>query len=448
MIDERQAEEILGQAERAARSLGFDGVELHVSCGRESLTRFANNAIHQNVAEQSSTISVRLFENQRTGRASTNRTGLDAIRQLVEDAAAITRASAPDPQLLPLAEAAPFSPIDRHAASTASATPAVRASLVAGAIRVVRDASLTAAGICSTSDNWLGLLNSRGVRAFHSETMAVFSITALGSDSSGWAKSSSVGLDSLDANALARSAAHKAKLSASPRVMPPEKFTVVLEPSAVVDLIGQFAGDFSATAVHDQRSAFTGRTPGEALFSPRVQVWDDYSHPLQNGAPSDGEGVPRQKLQLVKDGVLQKLPCCRSAAHALGQTPTGHGFVIPNELGEAAGNLVFGGGTATVDEMIRSTARGLLLTRVWYIRDVDPYEKVLTGMTRDGTFLIEGGELVAGVRNFRFNQSVFEMLKRVEMMGEPVRACGEEAADMVVPAMKVPEFGFTEVTKF
>jgi predicted Zn-dependent protease len=128
--------------------------------------------------------------------------------------------------------------------------------------------------------------------------------------------------------------------------------------------------------------------------------------------------------------------------------PTGHGFPLPNEYGEAPMNLVFGGGTATLDEMIASTDRGILVTRLWYIREVDPYEKVLTGMTRDGTFLVENGKLAGGIRNFRFNQSVLEMLSSVEAMSAPVRAAGEESFEMVVPAMKIRNFHFSEVTKF
>jgi len=138
----------------------------------------------------------------------------------------------------------------------------------------------------------------------------------------------------------------------------------------------------------------------------------------------------------------------RQAARKAGVEPTGHGFPLPNEIGEAPMNIVIAGGDSTLDQMIASTTRGLLITRLWYIREVDPYQKIMTGMTRDGTFLIDGGQIVGGVRNFRFNQSLVEMLSNVETLSAPVRASGEEAFDMVVPAMKVNQFHFTEVTKF
>jgi predicted Zn-dependent protease len=128
--------------------------------------------------------------------------------------------------------------------------------------------------------------------------------------------------------------------------------------------------------------------------------------------------------------------------------PTGHGFSLPNEYGEAPMNLVFAGGEASVEDMVHTTEHGILVTRLWYIREVDPYEKILTGMTRDGTFLIEDGRVVGGIRNFRFNQSIIEMLSNVEMLGLPMRATGEESFEMVVPSMKVRDFHFSEVTKF
>ena len=146
--------------------------------------------------------------------------------------------------------------------------------------------------------------------------------------------------------------------------------------------------------------------------------------------------------------MVREIAYCRQAAALAGAEPTGHGFPLPNEFGEAPMNIVIAGGDTTVDEMMAATERGILVTRLWYIREVDPYEKIFTGMTRDGTFLVEGGKVVAGVRNFRFNQGLMEMLSNVEALSPAVRASGEETFDMVVPAMKVRDFNFTEVTRF
>ena len=170
--------------------------------------------------------------------------------------------------------------------------------------------------------------------------------------------------------------------------------------------------------------------------------------PVWSGFPFDGEGLPRRRVTLVEKGVVKNLVYARQTAHLMGTKPTGHGFPLPNEYGEARMNSVMDGGRKSAEEMIRSTERGILVTRLWYIREVDPYKKILTGMTRDGTFWIEGGELRYGVKNFRFNQSVIEMLNQVEMMGPPQRTSGEESFDMVVPAMKVRGFNFSSLTKF
>ena len=172
------------------------------------------------------------------------------------------------------------------------------------------------------------------------------------------------------------------------------------------------------------------------------------THPLQLGAPFDGEGLARQRVKLVDGGVPKNLVYSRATAKKMKTKPTGHSLPLPNELGEAPMNLVLDGGKASLDAMIGSTDRGILVTRVWYVREVDPYQKILTGMTRDGTFLVEGGKVKHGLLNFRFNQSLIEMLNNVEAMGKAVRASGEEAFDMVVPAMKIRGFNFTEVTKF
>ena len=215
----------------------------------------------------------------------------------------------------------------------------------------------------------------------------------------------------------------------------------------MLDLVGFLFYDFAGTCVLDQRSCFNKRM-GKKVMGENITLHDDVTHPLQSGPPFDGEGMPRQKVLLVEHGVPRNLVYARATAKKMKAKPTGHGLPLPNQDGEAPVNLVFGGGNTSVDEMVASTDRGILLTRLWYIREVDPYEKVLTGMTRDGSFLVENGGIAAGIRNFRFNQSILEMLSNVEQLGPAVRAAGEESFEMVVPAMKVRNFHFTEVTKF
>ena len=229
----------------------------------------------------------------------------------------------------------------------------------------------------------------------------------------------------------------------------------------MLDIVGFMFWDFGGSALLEQRSFLNDRI-GTQLFGENITVWDDVYHPLQAGVPFDGEGMRRQRLKLIENGVVRAVTYSRSSAKRVKESemadkvgpvrPTGHGFALPSEIGEAPLNIVFAGPqqieSRTVEQMVASTERGILVTRLWYIREVDPYEKILTGMTRDGTFLVEEGKVTCGIRNFRFNESLLHMLQSVDEMGDPVRSCGEESFDMVVPPLKVRAFNFTETTKF
>ena len=434
-------------AERIFKFSDADETEVQIDAVTDALTRFANNTIHQNVAEQSLTVSVRAVLDGRTARATTNKTDDDSLRRVVETAKSLARSQPRNPDLLPMPGPQKYQTVARYFGATAHATPADRARAVARVAALAEKNKQTAAGIFSMGAMQSAIANTRGLFASHRQTRAEFSITILEPDSSGWAKAGSPDFAQIDPEALARSASEKSAASRNPREAAPGRWTVILEPSAVLDLVGFLFYDFAGTAMLDQRSCFTKRM-GKRLLGEDISIVDDAYHPLQSGAPFDGEGIPRQKVSLLEKGVPKHLVYARSTAKKMKAKATGHGFPLPNEMGEAPTNLVFPGGNSSIDEMVRSTERGILVTRVWYIRDVDPYEKVLTGMTRDGTFLVRDGKLAGGLRNFRFNQSVLEMLSNVEMMSPAVRASGEESFEMVVPAMKVRNFHFSEVTKF
>jgi PmbA protein len=440
--------------------------------GRSALTRFANNTIHQNVAEENYGVSVRTVFGGRTARATTNRFDDQSLRDVVKASEDLARVQEPDPDLLPMPSTddgpvgvrsgqAPVTPPlpSRHFSETAAVTPEHRAEGVGKIVSIAQRHKLTTAGIFSSSESIEGILNSRGLSNWHTQTSAEISITMLAPDSSGWQKSNSPNVANLNPQALAEIAAKKAAESAAPREISPGKYTVILEPSAVLDMVGFMFFDFGGLALLDQRSFLNNRI-GTNLFGENISIWDDVAHPLQSGPTFDGEGLRRQKIQLVEKGVAKRMVYARASAKKMRESeyankvgtiePTGHGFPIPNEMGEGPMNIVFepSRDPKSVDQMIASAERGILVTRLWYIREVDPYEKILTGMTRDGTFLVENGKVVCGVRNFRFNQSLIEMLSKVEQMSTPVRTSGEESFDMVVPAMKVRDFNFTEVTKF
>ncbi|MGB6384198.1 MAG: TldD/PmbA family protein [Terriglobales bacterium] len=455
--------------DRIRRFSSADEVEAIFTGSRFALTRFANNTIHQNVEELNSIVSIRTNFGGRTARSTANQFDDESLQRAVAASENLARVQAPDPDLLPIptmeeanfgeAFAGEGARATRFFESTAAITPADRAEVVKSIVSVAGRHKLTTAGIYSTSESVEGIFNSRGLANWHYQTLAEVSITMLASDSSGWQKANSPNVNDLDPARLAETAAQKAVESAHPREIAPGKYTVILEPAAVLDVVGFMFWDFSGVAILDQRSFLNDRI-GTKLFGENINICDDYAHRLQAGSPFDGEGMRRQRVQLVGNGVVERVVYARATAQKMKNSeyaakvgpikPTGHGFPLPNEVGEMPMNIVFGASAnpRSVAEMIASTERGVLVTRLWYIREVDPYEKIVTGMTRDGTFLIENGKIQCGLRNFRFNQSLISMLSSVEAMSVPVRASGEESFDMVVPAMKVREFNFTEATKF
>jgi PmbA protein len=462
MLNQSKAADIF---ERIKKHSTADEVEVLFSGGKSALARFANNVIHQNLAEENFVVSVRTAFGKRTARSTTNKLDDESLKRVVQSSEWLAKVQQPDPDLLPIPESCGAGALAREAlptryfAETAAIAPAQRAETVRKIVSIAEKHKLTTAGIVSTSETAEGIFNSRGLSDWHTQTSSEISVTMLASDSSGWQKANSPNIANLNATALAEIAARKALESASPREIPAGKYTVILEPAAVLDIVGFMFFDFGGLSILDQRSFLNNRVETK-LFGENINIWDDVAHPLQSGAPFDGEGVRRQKVKLVENGVVKHLVYARATAEKMKHSehknkvgpvaPTGHGFPLPNEVGEAPMNIVFGTSPqpTSVDQMIASTERGVLVTRLWYIREVDPYEKILTGMTRDGTFYVADGKVRHGVRNFRFNQSLIQMLSNVEAMGTPVRASGEESFDMVVPAMKVREFNFTEVTKF
>jgi len=469
MLTQDKAADIFDRVKKLSTA---DEVEVFLTGGRFSLTRFANNTIHQNVAEENHTISVRTAFGGRTARASTNKFDDESLRRVVEASESLARVQHSDPDLLPMPDAreaadnadmsvraTPPATPSRHFEATAAITPELRAEGVKQIVTVANRHNLTTAGTYSSNEWVEGIFNSQGLHKWHQQTSAEISITMIGGDSSGWQKSNSPDAANLDPLRLAETAAKKAVDSAQPIELPPGKYTVILEPAAALDIVGFMFWDYSGTSILDQRSFLTGRI-GTKLFGDNITVWDDVNHPLQSGSPFDGEGMTRQRIPLIENGVVTRVVYARATAARMKRSEykekagpidaTGHGFLLPNEIGEMPVNIVFAAprDPQTLEQMIASTERGVLVTRLWYIREVEPYEKICTGMTRDGTFLIENGRVKNGIRNFRFNESLIHMLSNVTAMSLPVRSSGEESIDMVVPAMKIGGFNFTEVTRF
>ena len=301
-----------------------DEVEALFYGGRSALTRFANNVIHQNVAEENYGVSVRTVFGGRTARASTNKLDDDSLKRVVEASERLARVQHPDPDLLSMPNSCGPGPSEsrpsRHFPDTAAITPEDRAEGVRKIVEVANKRALTTAGIFSTSESVEGIFNSHGLNDWHAQTLAEISITMLASNSSGWQKANAPDVRSLNPLALAETAARKAVDSTNPRELPPGKYTVILEPSAVLDIVGFMFWDFGGQAILDERSFLNNRI-GQPIFGENINIWDDVYHPLQANCPFDGEGMCRQRIPLVERGRVNRLVYARATAEKMKRAP-------------------------------------------------------------------------------------------------------------------------------
>jgi predicted Zn-dependent protease len=428
------------------------GIEAVLGGGRAELTRFANNEITQNVSERRYVLSVRVVRGRRTGRATGNDLSDAGIARLVGRADEAARLSPEIDDLLPLPAAQRYRPVDAVDAATASLGPEERALEVKRAVARCREAGLAGAGLYETGAGTIGeygtisplaIANSNGLFAWHDSTDARFTISALDGAASGWASAESHACRDIDGAAVAARAVEKAVRSRKPKPLEPGRYTVVLEPAAVADLLTDTAWlSFGALPVQEGRSFLSGRM-GERVLGENVTIRDDPYHPLHRGAPFDAEGMPTRPVTIVERGIARSPVYDRQTAAKEGRESTGHGLPVPNPYGPLASHLVLEGGEGSVDDLVRGVERGLLVTRVWYTNVVDPVTATLTGMTRDGLFEIEKGRIGGAVRNFRFNQSVVQMLNEVEALSR-----AELSGGVVCPALWVRSFHMTSVTEF
>jgi len=356
MLTHEQAGDVF---DRIRKLSSADEVEVLFSGGRFALTRFANNTIHQNVAEQNHGVSVRTVFGGRTARATTNKFDSESLGQVVRSSESLARVQHPDPDLLPMprpeqaGEAAvgggrSRSLPSRHFEETAAITPELRAEAVRKIVGIAEPRQLTTAGVFASSESFEGIFNSRGLSRWHTQTSAEVSVTMQAADSSGWQKANSPDVTRVDPLGLAEIAANKALESAHPGEIPAGKYTVILEPAAALDIVGFMFWDYAGMAILDQRSFLTGRI-GSKLFGENVTIWDDVTHPLQAGTPYDGEGMSREPVELVRNGVVKRVVYARATAERMRRSEykdkvgpiaaTGHGFPLPNEMGRCRSTL-------------------------------------------------------------------------------------------------------------
>ncbi len=424
--------------------------EVHLYAEDRALTRFANNYIHQNVAERDVTVLIRLRDAEgRLGTAVTNRLDEAALDEAVERAKTAVQVAPPDPEFPGLAPPATYAPVQAFDETTAGYPPEKRADAVGAVCRLAREQGLVASGAFSTGYGEMVIANSEGLMAYHIASGADFQTVVMSEDSSGRAQSTHWRVGALDPEALGREAVEKAVRGRGPRPIDPGEYPVVLDPYATADLMQMlnFYG-MGALSVQEGRSWMSGRI-GQQLMSPLITLVDDGLDARGVPMPFDFEGTPKQRVTIVEQGVVQGPVYDRRTAAKEGRESTGHALPpTARGLGPVAMHLFLEPGTATTEELIRTTDRGLYITRFWYTRLVHPRDCVVTGMTRDGVFWIENGEIAYPVKNLRFTQSYVQALAGVQAVGSETRLLLNEflGGGVLAPALKIESFQFTGLT--
>lgn len=434
-------------AETVLSMVHTTSAEVLVSSEHSALTRFTRDTIHQNVAKDETAVSLRIIQGGKMGVARTNRLDRDSLAACVAHASELSHFSPADPMLgaLPLCppSATPAGAFDEI---TASASPQRRANAVSTIFEHARGINAWCAGYVSTSHNGMTIANSSGVLQSFDGTDAAMNTKMVAQDSTGFAEAYSNSIVSLDAHTIGERAASIATRSAAPIAVDPGAWTVILEPAAFGELLTYLGDHFSAQAF-DEGSSFFGRELGRDIFANTLSILDDCEHPLAPSMPFDYEGYQKSRVELVMNGRINDIVTDSYYARKLQRPNTGHALPAPNAYGPQPTNLVVAAGTKSRNDLIAATSRGLLISRFWYIRVVDRRRAIVTGMTRDGTFLIENGKIGHGVKNMRFNVSIIDALTHCEPAHEQ-RRTGGYAYSLVVPTARIDGFTFTSGTDF
>ena len=415
----------------------------------ESLTRFANNTIHQNVTETNFEIFVRCVHGTRVGIAVSNNLHPDSLKALSRRASDLAKIQPENPHFKGLPGASSLTAVNAFDAAAASCSPRERALAVGIACRKAAEAGYTAAGSMMTGVLTLGVANSQGVFAERESTVVDASTVVMSPTSSGWAQASGWFLDAVRWEDIAEEAVRKVRLGENPGEADPGPYTVIFDPYVTADLMEMMAIDgMSALAVQEERSWMNGRV-GKKTLAESVTIVDDGLSLTGVPAPFDYEGQAKRRVPIIEAGIC-RAPVhdsftagregAQSTGHALEPSPT-------DRYGPLPMNLFFSPGTSNVEDMIGSTKKGLYITRFWYTRHVHPRDVVVTGMTRDGTYLVENGEVVRAVKSMRFTQSYLEALAGTLAVGKQQKVLRFGPAIVAVPALKLESFHFTSATK-
>jgi predicted Zn-dependent protease len=437
-------EEAQAVVEKAVKLSKADGIEVAVNTYYNGNVRFAANHVSTSGATTDAQLSVQSSFGQKHAAVSTNDLSDEAIQRAVELSERIARLAPDDPEAMPSLGAQTYIPVNAYFESTANLTPEGRAKACLSALTMARQsAALQAAGFLVTGMGASAIGNKAGMFAYRRSTSSNYTLTVRSNDGtgSGWAGADHPDFVKLNAEQVATRAIDKARRSQNPVAIEPGRYTVILEPQAVGDLVQLISGYLDARSSDEGRSPFTkqggGNKIGEKIVDSRVTLLSDPTDPDLLGQPYDGEGMPVNKQVWVENGVLKQLYYSRFWGKK------------QNKVGTASPTTIkMNGGTQSIEDLVKGTERGVLVTRLWYLREVDPRTILYTGLTRDGTFLVENGKITKPLKNFRFNESPLFMLNNLDALGKTERLAGTEAGgDIVMPAIRVKDFNFTSLSE-
>ncbi|HET6681430.1 MAG TPA: TldD/PmbA family protein [Gemmatimonadaceae bacterium] len=441
----------LGRAEceaLAKRVLGFskaDEARVSINSGNRGNTRFAVNQVSTAGDNYNTSVSIASYFGKRRGVVNTNTLDDDSLRAAVEMSERLARLAPEDPEHMPELGPQEYAQGRAWSEATAALAPDSRAAAASAITTPARAAGLVSTGYLETRAGSSAIANTNGLFAWERETELALTTTVRTTDGtgSGWAGATSHDWAQLDPAALGARAIDKAQRSVNPAAIEPGRYTVILEPTAVGNLVQFIANSMNQRSADEGRSFFSkaggGNKIGLKVVDERVSLISDPLDPECYSSTFTGDGQPVGRTVFIENGVVKTLACDRYWAQKTGTEP------VPG-----AGSLRMTGGDASIDDLIASTERGILVTRFWYIRGVDPRTILYTGLTRDGTFLVENGKITRAVKNLRFNESPIFMLNNLEAMGKPVRVSASEAGGpgrpIVVPPIKVRDFTFTSLS--
>ncbi|WP_295990896.1 TldD/PmbA family protein [Rugamonas sp.] len=420
-----------------------DECRVSIDGKRTGNIRYARNSVSTAGLVENTQLTVSVAFGKRQGTASVNEFDDASLEKAVRRAEDVARLAPENPEFLAAIGKQEFKASDTYNANTAAIDPDFRADVAAQSINAARKQNLVAAGFFTDETGFQVIANSNGLFGYQQQTSLDFSLTVRTEDGrgSGWSSSAVGDAKRFDARGISDIAIEKALHSVDAKALEPGRYTVILEPAATSELIGRMFGGFDARRADEGRSFLSkkggGNRLGEKLFDEQVNIWAD---PWDKDVPVlawDSQSMmPRQRTDVVKNGVISSLDYSRFWAQKQGKIATAR-----------HGNLMIAGGSKSLEELIATTKKGVLVTRTWYIRMVDPQSVLLTGLTRDGTFYIENGKIKHPIKNFRFNESPVSMLNNIEELGRPQLIAGDEVPyQMMIPPMKIRDFNFTSLS--